>query len=151
MRVLGVDIGERRVGLALSDPTGSVAQPIAVIDLKRERREAVDAVAEAAGRYGAESIVIGLPRHMNGEEGAGALKARAMADTLEKRLGVAVALWDERLTTVAAHQALRAMGVSGRDRRDKVDKTAAALILQGFLDADRMRRRMSQPPDGEDD
>lgn len=150
MRVLGVDLGDRRIGLALSDPTATVAQPLSVIDMQRERREAVDAVADAALVHGAEAIVIGLPRHMDGREGEGALKARAMAEALGERLGVDVALWDERLTTVAAHQALRAMGVSGRGRKDKVDKTAAALILQGFLDAGRIRSAQRRPEDDED-
>ena len=149
MRVLGVDLGERRIGLALSDPTATVAQPLSVIDMQRERRQPVEAVADAALAHGVAGIVIGLPRHMDGREGEGAQKARAMAEELRERLGVDVAMWDERLTTVAAHQALRAMGVSGRGRKDKVDKTAAALILQGYLDAERMRSAR-RPVDGED-
>jgi putative Holliday junction resolvase len=141
VRVLGVDMGERRIGLALSDPTGTVAQPLARIVLD-EGRDAAMAIAEAARTYGAERVVVGLPRHMNGQEGEGARRARAVAAELARLLGVTVALWDERLTTVAAERALREGGVSGRRRRDKVDKTAAALILQAYLDAQRAR------PDG---
>ncbi len=133
---MAVDIGERRVGLAVSDPTGTVAQPLGAAVLERPE-EIADAVAEAAVRAGAEALVIGLPRHMSGKEGEGARRARALAATMRERLGVAVDLWDERLTTVAAQRALREGGVSGRRRRDKVDKMAAALILQGYLDARR--------------
>lgn len=138
MRILAVDMGERRVGLAVSDPTGTVAQPLSVAVLE-EPDEILEVVAEAARRAGAEALVIGLPRHMNGEEGEGARRARALAAALTERLGVPVDLWDERLTTVAAHRALREGGVSGRRRRDKVDKMAAALILQGYLEARRGR------------
>lgn len=138
MRILAVDMGERRVGLAVSDPTGTVAQPLSVAVLE-EPDEILAVVAEAARRVGAEALVIGLPRHMNGEEGEGARRARALAAALTERLGLPVDLWDERLTTVAAHRALREGGVSGRRRRDKVDKMAAALILQGYLEARRGR------------
>jgi putative Holliday junction resolvase len=136
VRVLAVDTGERRVGLALSDPTGTVAQPLAVAVLGRKDRME-DVVAQAARRYGAEAVVIGLPRHMNGSEGVGAVRARMLAETLRSMLGVPVDLWDERLTTVAAHRILREAGVSGRRRRETVDKTAAALILEGYLEARR--------------
>jgi len=139
VRVLGVDMGERRVGLALSDPTATVAQPFDVLTLT-PRTDVAEAVAEAGRRTGAEMVVVGLPRHMNGQEGEGARKARALAQDLRDRLSIRVEMWDERLTTVAAHRALREQGVSGRQRRDKVDKTAAALILQGYLDAQRMGR-----------
>jgi putative holliday junction resolvase len=136
VRILGVDTGERRVGLALSDPTGTVAQPLAVAVLA-PGDDIAAVVAEAATRHGAEGLVIGLPRHMNGDEGDGARRARALAADLRERLGLPVDLWDERLSTVAAHRALREGGVSGRRRKDKVDKTAAALILQGYLDSRR--------------
>lgn len=140
MRILAVDTGERRVGLALSDPTGTVAQPLAVAVLE-PGDDVAAVVAEVARRHGAEGLVIGLPRHMNGAEGEGARRARALAADLRERLGLPVDLWDERLTTVAAHRALREGGVSGRRRRDKVDKTAAALILQGYLDSRRSETR----------
>ena len=136
MRILAVDNGERRVGLAVSDASGTVAQPLSVEVLGRDD-DVADVVADAARRLGAEAVVIGLPRHMNGEEGEGAERARALAGILRERLGVPVDLWDERLTTVMAHRVLREGGVSGRRRRQIVDKTAAALILQGFLDSRR--------------
>jgi len=138
VRILAVDTGERRIGLALSDPTETVAQPLVVVTLARPE-DAAEVVAEAAGRYGAQAVVIGLPRHMNGQEGEGARQARALAATLAERLGLPVDLWDERLTTVIAQRALREAGVSGPRRRDKVDKMAAAVILQGYLEARRGR------------
>ncbi|MCL6595239.1 MAG: Holliday junction resolvase RuvX [Firmicutes bacterium] len=142
MRALGVDLGGRRIGLALSDPTGTVAQPWKAIAPKGGGDAvagAAQAVAETARALGVEVVVVGLPRHMNGQEGEGARVARAVAADLRERLGLRVELWDERLTTVAAERALREGGVSARRRREKVDKMAAALILQGFLDARRGR------------
>lgn len=140
MRVLGVDLGERRIGLALSDPTATVARPLTTVLIERDGTGGVDAIVDVARGHAVEMVVVGLPRHMNGDEGEGARHAREIAQTLAERLGVPVRMWDERLTTVAAHRLLREQGVSGRRRREKVDKTAAALILQGYLDAGALGR-----------
>jgi putative Holliday junction resolvase len=144
MRYLGVDLGERRIGLALSDPMGIVAKPLGVVDRARSR-DAIQAVAETARERGVDAVVVGLPRHMNGGEGAGAEKARAFARALGETLGAEVHLQDERLSTVAAERVLIERRVRREKRRNMVDPTAAAIILQGYLDA----HRESSPGNGQ--
>lgn len=143
MRYLGVDLGTRRIGLALSDPTGLFAKPFGVVDVERAS-DPVEAVAQAAAANGAEAIVVGLPRHMNGEEGAGAARARAFALALQDRLHIPVTVVDERLTTVAAERVLIEGHMRRSERRRVVDATAAAILLQGHLDARRVRRENGQ-------
>jgi putative Holliday junction resolvase len=139
MRVLGVDLGEERVGLAVSDPTASIAQPLKVLYVRRTP-ELAQAVAAVAKEVGAGAVVVGLPRHMGGGEGSGAQRARAFAESLRSVCHLPVHLWDERLTTVQAQRALRELHLSRARRRQRVDQTAAAIILQGYLDAHRESR-----------
>lgn len=134
MRYLGVDLGERRIGLALSDPTGFIAKPFGWIDV-RKVADPVEAVVEVARAQGAEAVVVGLPRHMNGQEGTGALGARAFAQAVRERLGVETYLEDERLTTALAQRVLIERKMRRERRRQAIDQTAAAIILQGYLDA----------------
>lgn len=136
MRTLGIDHGERRVGLALSDEDGRIAHPHATL-ARRDPTELVAAVAELVLSEGVRAIVVGLPLHLDGREGASARRARRFAERLEQATGLEVTLWDERLTTVAAQRALGEAGVRAADQRAMVDRVAAALMLQSYLDARR--------------
>ncbi|MCD6352544.1 MAG: Holliday junction resolvase RuvX [Armatimonadetes bacterium] len=135
MRLLGVDLGEKRIGLAVSDPTGMVASPVEVLEATGTDEQDVQRVIEAAERHGADGFVVGLPRSLRGTDEAAAARALAFAKLLSERSGKKAAVWDERLTTVQAERALLNDGVRRRARREKVDKVAAALILQSYLDA----------------
>ncbi len=131
-RFLGLDPGERRIGVALSDAIGIIAQPHVVLD-----RRAVDAVAEIKAlceEYEIETVVVGLPKSLSGEEGDAAVKARELGAAVEKATGRKVEFFDERFTTVQAESALLEGGVRRRKRRETVDKVAAAMMLQGYLD-----------------
>ena len=134
-RVLAVDLGDVRVGVALSDPMGWTAQPLPTISAKAEGGP-VGAVAALAGEHDVGTVVVGLPLHLSGEEGERARLSRSFAARLEKAApDLDVVLWDERLTS---HEAKRLMidgGDRRRRRRGRVDEVAAALILQSFLDA----------------
>jgi putative Holliday junction resolvase len=132
-RILGVDCGERRTGLALSDETGTIALPLRVCE-GRTSEEHVRAVVAAWRETGAARIVVGLPRHLNGSEGIKAVEARAFCAAL-RAAGADVAEWDERLTTALVERALIAADVRRRRRRDVRDKLAAQVILQSYLDA----------------
>lgn len=132
-RALGVDVGSRRIGLALSDPGRRAAQPYRVIERSVEERD-VAAVLEVARAEGVGVVVVGLPLRLNGTRGTAAEAAEAFAERL-RDAGARVEMWDERLSTVEAERTLRAAGLRGRARRRVVDKVAAAVILQSFLDA----------------
>lgn len=131
MRVLGLDMGERRVGVAVSDAAGRVATPVRVVDAS-DRGTLVAMVEE----YGACAVVVGLPLAMDGSEGAQARRVRAAADALARDLPVPVRLFDERLTSKQAERAMAEAGVSDRRKRGKVDMLAAALMLQAYLDSE---------------
>jgi putative Holliday junction resolvase len=134
MRALGLDVGTRTVGVAMSDPLGVTAQGLTTLR-RRGIRADLSALGELARTHGVTHAVVGLPLNMDGSEGASAARSRAFGEALARSLGVPVDYWDERLTTVAAERALREGDVSGRRRRELVDQVAAALILQGWLDA----------------
>ncbi len=138
-RVLGVDLGEVRIGLALSDALGIAAHPLQSLICSDAHKD-VEKLKQLIGEREVRCVVIGLPLLMSGEEGKGAAAARRFADRLRKRIGaasydVAVQLWDERLTTVQAERALISANVKRRRRRQVVDGLAAVLILQNFLDS----------------
>lgn len=135
-RRLALDLGDRRVGLALSDPTGLVASPHGLFERVGSRRD-LEAVESIVREHEVVEVVVGWPRSMSGEAGERAKLAEAFAEKLRDRIGVPVVLWDERLTTVEAQRALIAGGVRRERRRLVVDAVAAALILQGYLDAQR--------------
>lgn len=134
-RVLGIDPGERRVGVALSDPIGIIASPLMVIDLRTENlAEVLRSLCEA---HDVGRVVVGLPIGLSGEEGPAATKARRLAAVVEEATGLPVDLHDERFTSVTAEGALLEGGVKRRDRRETRDKVAAAVMLQSFLDSRR--------------
>jgi putative Holliday junction resolvase len=130
-KVVGVDPGTRRVGVAVSDPDGRVALPLKVIEADPDAAELVDLVKEQK----ASEVVVGLPRMLDGTEGPAAQGARELAARLQDLLDVPVRLVDERLTTAAAAQAFTEMEVSERKRRKSIDKVAATLLLQTYLDS----------------
>lgn len=135
MRVIGIDLGSTRVGIAVGDTETRLATPVEVLvrrgaDLAADRRAIRDLVAE----WEATQIVVGLPLSLDGTDGPAATAARAEAVEIERVTGVPVALHDERLSTVTAHHALREAGLSSRRRRSVVDAMAAAVILQDWLD-----------------
>lgn len=130
---LGVDLGARRIGLALHDDPDLDARPLGTLDL-RGVKDPVAALTERAIALGATEIVVGLPLNMDGTDGPSARNARKVAAALRKRSGIAVRLWDERLTTTQAQRARVARGVKGREG---IDAEAAAILLQAYVDAAR--------------
>ncbi len=135
-RVLAVDPGTRRVGLAISDPTGTIAQALATLEAEPHDTLAAR-LASVAREREAGRIVVGLPRRMDGSYGPEARAARELAAELRREARLPVELVDERLTTVAAERALSEGNVRGAARRKKVDQVAAALLLQSHLDSRR--------------
>ena len=134
--MLAVDLGERRIGLALSDPTGTLASPLRTLEASGDPERDRLAVVMAARDAEAQVIVVGLPRSLSGREGPAARRARAEASALAEVAGeIRVELHDERFTTRDAERALGAAGKRGRERRARVDAAAAAIILQSYLDA----------------
>ena len=131
-RILGLDPGERRVGVALSDPTGTIASPHSVID--RLSVKLADAVRTLCEEHSVERIVVGLPTGLSGVEGPSAKAARTVGATVAEATGLPVEYQDERFTTVTAEAALLEGGVRRAKRRDVRDKVAAAVILQTYLD-----------------
>jgi putative Holliday junction resolvase len=137
-RVLGVDLGARRIGLAVSDPLGITAQGLQTLARQGGAAD-LAALAALAREQQVEQVILGLPLHMDGSEGASALGARRFAGTLEQALQVPVQLWDERLTTVQAERTLTGGGVRRQERRGHRDRLAAVLILQSWLHASRQQ------------
>ena len=131
-RILGIDLGRARIGVAVSDELGMLAHPVETIPA---RMDAAARIAEIVREKNAERVVIGLPRHMNGSVGIGAAEALAFAEKLRARLSCEVVTWDERMTTMAANRALRESGQKTRNSRSIVDQVAAQMILQGYLDS----------------
>lgn len=133
-RILGVDYGTRRVGFAVSDPAGELAFPHSMAECPTETA-AAEAVRRAVGETGAVRVVIGLPLNMDGSRGPRADATEALAAGLRQHLAVPVDVWDERLTTVSAERVLVAAGVRRARRREVIDKLAAQIMLQHYLDA----------------
>lgn len=137
MRVVALDLGKQRVGVAVSDSAGTMAVPSTTVartgDAARDRARVVDEIRELE----AERVVVGLPLSLDGSEGPAAAWAREEAAALAALLDVPVELYDERLTTVSAQRSLVAAGVKGRDRRRVVDQVAATVLLQAWLDGGR--------------
>ena len=132
-RVLGIDLGEARVGVALSDDLGLLAHPLETIDVSR--RDPCERIAELVGERQVEAIVVGVPRNMDGSFGPAALKARALIERLRKEVACEVIPWDERLTTVAAERALREAGRKAKEQRSVIDQVAAQILLQSWIDS----------------
>ena len=131
-RILGIDLGRARIGVAVSDELGMLAHPVETI---QATADAARRIAEIVREKDAERVIVGLPRHMNGSVGTGATEALAFAKKLQALLPCEVLTWDERLTTTAANRALRESGRKTRDSRGVVDQVAAQMILQSYLDS----------------
>ena len=134
MRVLGLDVGDVLIGVAISDPLRIIAQGLESIK-RADTKSDVNAVRHLVNQYEVGEIVVGLPRMMDGETGIQAQKVLNFVESLRAEVKISVVLWDERLTTVAANRALIEANMSRRRRKKVVDKVAAALILQGYLDS----------------
>jgi putative holliday junction resolvase len=134
--VLGIDPGTVRIGLALSDPSGTIAQPLAVLR-RRSLQEDLQQLVRVVDEHGVEQIVVGLPRMMDGRLEAAAREAQVFGEQLRQATGRPLAYWDERLTTVAAERYLIEQGKRRTKRRQEIDRMAATLLLQGYLDYQR--------------
>jgi len=133
VRILAIDPGTVRLGLALSDPSGTIAQPLSVL-ARRSEAEDLKALTELAERHEVGMIVIGLPRLMDGRLDTAAQQAQAFGAQVAQATGRPVAYWDERLTSVAAERYLIEQGKRRSKRRQEIDRMAATLLLQGYLD-----------------
>lgn len=136
MRIIGLDYGTKTVGVAVSDSLGITAQAVETITRKEENklRQTLARIEALIDEYNVEEIVVGLPKNMNNTIGERAEACRNFADKLERRTGLPVIMWDERLTTVSADNVLKECGVRRENRKAVVDKIAAVFILQGYLD-----------------
>jgi putative Holliday junction resolvase len=142
-RVLGIDHGEARIGLAISDELGMLAHPLETIHLK-ETADPLARIAAICERDRIAAIILGLPRNMNGAYGPAAEKARAFAEKLRARVTCDVKLWDERLSTVAAQRMLHEAGRNVKNSREIIDQVAAQVILQSWLDSQAMQDEMTK-------
>lgn len=135
-RALGIDHGDARIGVAISDELNMFAHPLETIVVKET--DALTRLAQIASEKSITTIVVGLPKNMDGSAGPAAEKVRAFVEQLRGRVSCAIKLWDERLTTVAAQKALQASGKNAKQSRGLIDQAAAQLILQGWLDSQSM-------------
>ena len=136
MRIMGLDFGSKTVGVAISDPLLITAQGIEIVRRKEENklRQTLARLEELIVEYEVEEIVLGMPKNMNATEGVRVELTNEFKEKLERRTGLPVATWDERLTTVAADKAMIEAGIRREKRKDYVDMIAATFILQGYLD-----------------
>ena len=135
-RILALDVGEKRIGIAISDQLGITAQGLPTIEYQ-SRKAALDAIAETARTYDVGEIVVGLPKNMDGSLGFKSQEVLRFSELLKRELAIPVVLWDERLTTKMAEQAMLEADLSRRKRKLKADMVAAQLILQSYLDSPR--------------
>ena len=137
MRIMGLDYGSKTVGVAVSDPLGITAQGLETIWRKQENklRQTLARLEELAAEYQVEKIVVGYPKNMNNTVGERAEKALEFKEMLERRTGLPVVMWDERLTTVEANRTLMEANVRREDRKKYLDELAAVFILQGYLES----------------
>ena len=143
MRIMGLDFGSKTVGVAVSDPLGLTAQGVEIIRRKSENklRQTLARIEELAAQYQVESIVLGLPKHMNNDIGERAEKSLEFQEMLKRRTGLPVVMWDERLTTVEADRTMMETGIRRENRKEYVDMLAAVFILQGYLDYLAMKKQ----------
>jgi putative holliday junction resolvase len=136
MRVLGLDVGSKTVGIALSDEMGWTAQGLKTLKINEERQEfGFEEIGQIIKEYQVDTVVIGLPKNMNGTIGPRGQASQQFANEVESRFAVPTVLWDERLTTMAAERVLLEADVSRKKRKKVIDKMAAMMILQGYLDS----------------
>lgn len=134
MRILGLDVGDRTIGVAISDPLGLTAQGVTTIRRKGIDND-IEELKKICAQYEVEKIVSGLPKNMNGTLGPQSEKVLEFCDVLKNEIPLEIIMWDERLTTVAAHKAMLEADLSRSKRKKIVDKIAATYILQGYLDS----------------
>ena len=134
---MGLDYGTKTVGVAVSDPLGITAQAVETVERKTENklRQTLARIETLAKEYEVEKFVIGLPKHMNNDIGERAEKSMEFGQMLQRRTGIEVVMWDERLTTVSAHKILNENNVRGKKRKAVVDAVAAEIILQNYIDS----------------
>ncbi len=140
MRILGLDYGDKTIGVAVSDPFGWTAQGVEIIRRTNENeyKKSLSRIAELIAQYEVEKIVLGFPKNMDNTEGPRCEKTRAFKERLEKRFqNIPVILWDERMSTIAAERSLLEADMSRAKRKNVIDKMAAVHILQGFLDGNK--------------
>ena len=133
MRILGLDVGQKTIGVAISDPLGFTAQGITTIR-RGKKEEDIQQLKKICDEYAVETIVVGLPKNMNGTIGFAGEKIMEFTELIKEEIDIKIELWDERLTTVAAHRAMLEADLSRGKRKKIVDKIAATYILQGYLD-----------------
>ena len=148
-RYLGLDVGNRRIGVAVSDELGLTAHPVLTLERHRNPREDLRSLARLARRYGVEAIVVGNPVHLSGEVSPQALKTQAFAAELGTLTGLPIHMWDERLTSHEAHQILYEAGRPRQEHRKVVDQVAATLILRSFMEAHDKDHRSANRDQGE--
>lgn len=134
MRILSLDVGDARIGVAVSDPLGFTAQGIKTINRVSYSKD-IEEIKRICDEYAAEKIVVGLPKNMNGTIGPQCEKVMAFCEEMKKVITLPQIMWDERLTTVAAHKSMLEADLSRAKRKKQVDKIAACFILQGYLDS----------------
>ncbi|MGG2064288.1 MULTISPECIES: Holliday junction resolvase RuvX [unclassified Bacillus (in: firmicutes)] len=136
MRILGLDVGTKTVGVAISDEMGWTAQGLETIKINEERGEfGFNRISELVKQYNVDKIVVGLPKNMNGTIGPRGVACQQFAEKLGELVQLEVVLWDERLSTMAAERLLISADVSRKKRKQVIDKMAAVVILQGYLDS----------------
>lgn len=136
-RYLALDVGAKRIGVAVSDELGLTAQPVLTLERRRSTREDLRSLARLARRFAVAGIVVGNPLHLSGDQSPRAARTQAFAAELGTLTGLPIHLWDERLTTREAHQILYEAGHARQEHKQVVDQVAATLILQSFLDEHR--------------
>ena len=146
MRILGLDFGSKTVGVALSDPLLLTAQGVEIVRRQspNKLRQTLARIEEIVKEYEVDRIVLGYPKNMNDTLGERIEKTEEFKEMLERRTGLNVHLWDERLTTVAADKAMIEAGLRREERKEHVDKVAAVFILQGFLDQKAMQKKAEE-------
>ena len=144
-RILAIDLGDRRIGLAVGDALQITAHGLPTVE-RRNKREDLNYIKSLAKKHDVGLILLGHPINMDGSRGPAAEKAERFAAAIERHIGIPVKLWDERLTTLEADELLRQAGMKHEERKQRVDQMAARLILQSYLDAERLKtdRRAAQ-------
>ncbi|WHX99415.1 Holliday junction resolvase RuvX [Neobacillus sp. DY30] len=136
MRIMGLDVGSKTVGIAISDELGWTAQGLKTLKIDEEKNKfGFDEIGQIIKEYGISQVVIGLPKNMNGTIGPRGEASKRYAEEIENQFSVSTILWDERLTTMAAERVLLEADVSRKKRKKVIDKMAASMILQGYLDS----------------
>jgi putative holliday junction resolvase len=136
MRIMGLDVGSKTVGIAISDELGWTAQGLKTLKIDEEKNKfGFDEIGQLIKEYGISQVVIGLPKNMNGSIGPRGEASKTYAEQIENQFSVSTILWDERLTTMAAERVLIEADVSRKKRKKVIDKMAAMMILQGYLDS----------------